>query len=222
MTTSASCHPAGAPTVLARSLGRPRRDSLPARRRTLLDTARALFFAHGFHGVTLAQIARDAGVALRTIYLQYDSKEGLLRHLISEESALHAAELDALRLDGLPFQTQLERLALHVAERICRRELLTMYAVVVATRNAGLFAAYEEACPAPVRRALIRIFEAGPAAQRPRDADEEDFLCELFLACVAGGRHEAARPASGAAERARRGLAMFLHALPADMEARLA
>jgi hypothetical protein len=58
---------------------------------------------------------------------------------------MHRAELDALRLDGKPFQEQLECLALHLAERICRRELLAMYAVVVETRDPALFDAFDEA-----------------------------------------------------------------------------
>jgi TetR/AcrR family transcriptional repressor of mexJK operon len=214
MTTSESCQIASVPVAKARSAGRPRLDSLAGRRRELLDTARMLFMARGFHEVSLAHIARNARVALRTIYLQYESKEGLLRQLIREESAMHRAELDALRLDGMPFQAQLECLALHLADRICRRDLLTMYAIVVATRNPGLFEAFDEAGPAQIGGVLIRILEAGPPAHRPRDVDDAGVLCEHFLACVAGGRLEAARPSVAAAERARRGLALFLRALP--------
>jgi AcrR family transcriptional regulator len=213
MTNTLPCQIAGSPLVAPRPAGRPRLDSLPGRRRALLDSARLLFIERGFHEVSLALIARHARVALRTIYQQYDSKEGLLRHLIGEESAMHAAELEALRLDEKPFRAQLDCLAQHLAARICRRRLVAMHAAIVATRNPSLLEAFDEAGPAHIRRALTRILQAGPAAHRPRDADGASFLCEHFLACVAGGRLEAARPAAAAAERARRGLALFLQAL---------
>lgn len=57
----------------------PRADgSNPNPRERILTSARRLFLEHGFIGTTIAAIARDAGVALQTIYRCYASKVGIL------------------------------------------------------------------------------------------------------------------------------------------------
>ncbi|TDC71838.1 TetR/AcrR family transcriptional regulator [Actinomadura sp. GC306] len=71
------------------------------RRQRILTAAQRLLRLHGFRGITLAQIARDAGV----------SSAGLLHHFESKEALLHAAldvrdERDEARLNrpGGPIQ----------------------------------------------------------------------------------------------------------------------
>ncbi|NUP32203.1 MAG: helix-turn-helix transcriptional regulator, partial [Streptomycetaceae bacterium] len=54
------------------------------RKQLILDATQRLVVRHGWRGITLAQIAREAGV----------SPAGLLHHFESKEQLLHAA-LDA-------------------------------------------------------------------------------------------------------------------------------
>lgn len=66
---------------MTRRSERPPADPIRARD---LDAAAALVFARdGFHGATVAAIARRAGVATGTFYLYYPSKEGCFLHLIA-------------------------------------------------------------------------------------------------------------------------------------------
>jgi AcrR family transcriptional regulator len=53
-------------------------------RRTILKAAEALFSTHGFEETRAEQIAREAGVAVGTIYLHFGDKEGLLRQILLE------------------------------------------------------------------------------------------------------------------------------------------
>ena len=62
------------PVAAARRAGRDH----PAQ---VLDAARTLFAAQGYPATTVAAIAREAGVAAKTVYLAFGSKSGVLRAL---------------------------------------------------------------------------------------------------------------------------------------------
>lgn len=65
-----------------RSYTSPRRQAqAEATRRDILDAAQRLFEDQGYPATTMAQIAQEAGVALKTVYLAFDTKSGLLRAL---------------------------------------------------------------------------------------------------------------------------------------------
>ena len=47
------------------------------KRRQIIDGARAIFLAQGFDAASMGEIAREAGVSKGTLYVYFDSKEGL-------------------------------------------------------------------------------------------------------------------------------------------------
>ncbi|WP_078843457.1 TetR/AcrR family transcriptional regulator [Streptomyces albus] len=52
-------------------------------RRRILDAAMELFSEHGYEATTIASIAREAGVAVQTVYFAFGNKQRLLRDLIT-------------------------------------------------------------------------------------------------------------------------------------------
>jgi AcrR family transcriptional regulator len=54
------------------------------RRNEVLDAARELFFANGYHGTTVEQIATRAGYSKRTVYLDFLNKDELFITLCAE------------------------------------------------------------------------------------------------------------------------------------------
>ena len=58
-----------------------RREQAEATRRDILSAAQRLFEAHGYAATTMAAIAAEAGVALKTVYVAFETKSGLLRAL---------------------------------------------------------------------------------------------------------------------------------------------
>jgi AcrR family transcriptional regulator len=58
-----------------------RREQAAATRRAILDAAQRLFERDGYATTTMAAIAADAGVALKTVYVAFETKSGLLRAL---------------------------------------------------------------------------------------------------------------------------------------------
>jgi AcrR family transcriptional regulator len=58
-----------------------RREQAAATRRDILDAARRLFERQGYAATTMEAIAGEAGVALKTVYVAFETKSGLLRAL---------------------------------------------------------------------------------------------------------------------------------------------
>ncbi len=67
--------PAPVTTASRNAPGRPKD---PAKRAAVLEAAKQLFAAHGFEGVSMDQIAQQAGVSKLTLYSHFGDKEGLL------------------------------------------------------------------------------------------------------------------------------------------------
>ncbi len=58
-----------------------RREQAAATRRAILEAAQALFERDGYAATTIAAVAREAGVATKTVYIAFETKSGLLRAL---------------------------------------------------------------------------------------------------------------------------------------------
>src|SRR3954469_18835478 len=56
-----------------------RREQAAATRRQILEAAERLFAERGYAATTMAAIAGEAGVAVKTVYLAFETKAGLLR-----------------------------------------------------------------------------------------------------------------------------------------------
>lgn len=55
----------------------PKRPQAPDTSETILDVAEDLFSKHGFHGVTIREVARDAGVDTALVHYYFGAKRGL-------------------------------------------------------------------------------------------------------------------------------------------------
>jgi AcrR family transcriptional regulator len=58
-----------------------RREQAAATRREILEAAQPLLERQGYAATTMAAIASEAGVALKTVYVAFETKSGLLRAL---------------------------------------------------------------------------------------------------------------------------------------------
>jgi AcrR family transcriptional regulator len=58
-----------------------RREQAAATRREILQAAQRLFEREGFGPTTMARIAAEAGVSLKTVYVGFETKSGVLRAL---------------------------------------------------------------------------------------------------------------------------------------------
>jgi AcrR family transcriptional regulator len=58
-----------------------RQEQAEATRKAILDAGERLFIRDGYVATSMAAIAKEAGVALKTVYLGFETKSGLLRAL---------------------------------------------------------------------------------------------------------------------------------------------
>lgn len=86
-----------------RSYNSPQREQqAQATRRHLLAMATKLFTARGYPAVTMAEIAREAGVSLATVYLYYSGKAALVAALADELVAAPDLSIEQLEREPDP------------------------------------------------------------------------------------------------------------------------
>lgn len=64
------------------------------KREDILNAAERLFYEHGFRGVGLKQIIREANVANMTLYNHFSSKEHLVEEVLKQREARYWSYLD--------------------------------------------------------------------------------------------------------------------------------
>jgi AcrR family transcriptional regulator len=117
-----------------------RREQAAATRRAILEAAQSLFERDGYVPTTMEAIAAQAGVALKTIYVVFETKSGLLRALW--DLLLKGDEDDAAVGERPWYREVLEE---PDPERQLRRNARN--ARIVKTRIAGVLAVIRDAAP---------------------------------------------------------------------------
>lgn len=69
--------------------GRPTTAELERRKIVVMEVATELFVAHGYAGTSLVDIAKQAGVATRTLYQHFGDKEAIFREVIFARRSAH-------------------------------------------------------------------------------------------------------------------------------------
>ncbi len=81
-----------------------------AKRRQILEGARAVFLGQGFDAASMGDIAREAKVSKGTLYVYFDSKEELFQTIVEEECRAQAEQVFALDSTNHDVEAVLTRL----------------------------------------------------------------------------------------------------------------
>ena len=95
-----------------------RRASAEERRGRILESARELFGRYGYGATSIQRIAREAGVAVPTVYAVYRSKRALLFALLDRADS--QADLDGLRRGLQAAAGDARKQLLHLVAFSCR------------------------------------------------------------------------------------------------------
>jgi AcrR family transcriptional regulator len=76
-----------------------RRGQAESTRQAILDAAQRLFEAQGYGATSMPAVAQDAGVALKTIYVYFETKAGLVRALWDARLGGDEADIPVLERD---------------------------------------------------------------------------------------------------------------------------
>ena len=78
---------------------------------TILAATLRLLASKGFHGFSIRDVAKEAGIATGTLYLYFEDREDLINKLHGQIINRVAAELQATHERGLPLRQQFRNLA---------------------------------------------------------------------------------------------------------------
>jgi AcrR family transcriptional regulator len=103
-----------------------------AKRRQIVEGARAMFLTHGFDAASMSDIARAAGVSKGTLYVYFTNKEQLFEAIVEEECLAHAEGVFSLDPDDHDVGTVLTRIGIAYVEFLCRPEKASALRTVIA------------------------------------------------------------------------------------------
>ncbi len=177
------------------------------RRASILDAATRLVLRAGTTGLTMEDVAREAGVARGTLYLYFDSIDGIIAALQDRYTRALTGGLEALLATG-GTGSRLRRLDAFIADlAMALRDNRELHHALFGGTGAGE-ASLTEAFRARLRRFIQDGSEAGEFTVPDLDLTT-DFVLAGLHAVLTAGAHEsgtAAATVTAAQKLARRAL----------------
>jgi TetR/AcrR family transcriptional repressor of mexJK operon len=168
--------------------GRPRAADVEARTQNLIATASALFLSKGYSNVSLEMIAREAHVAVRTIYVKFGGKAGLLNAAITNARDQSFADMADIARDMRPVEQVLVDYARRFLSLVLRPAAISLHRMVIAEAmtNHELAVTFNEAGPVKTRETLGRYFSRPDVQAHFRDDLTPLALTVHFSNCIMG------------------------------------
>jgi AcrR family transcriptional regulator len=103
-----------------------------AKRRQIVEGARAVFLARGFDAASMNDIARTAGVSKGTLYVYFKDKEELFEAIVEQECEVQAEGIFDLDPHDHDVEAVLTRLGFAYVGFLCRPEKASAVRIVIA------------------------------------------------------------------------------------------
>ncbi|CAD6553443.1 hypothetical protein LMG27952_05454 [Paraburkholderia hiiakae] len=169
--------------------GRPSRHDAEVRVQAVLDVAKKRFLSFGYRETSLDAIARDAGVAKKTLYCHFGDKAGLFDAIVRTLTEAWVEELRKIVANENGPDVVLEAAALHLLDVGTRRDMIELYRLLLveSRRFPALVDAYRSPCgklvgTEPLADYLRRAVERGDLA-----LENVDLAVDQFVQLVLGG-----------------------------------
>jgi len=170
-----------------KSAGRPKAADVEARMQDLLQAAGELFLKNGYTKTSLEAIARAAHVAVRTIYVKFGGKAGLL-HAVLAAKRDHFFRNQAMETDSRPLREVIDEFAHQMVKLVNSPEAIELQRVVMAEAptNPELAEAFWNGGPGRTRAMLARYFARPDIRAQLRPDVPYDLLPSHLMACILG------------------------------------
>jgi TetR/AcrR family transcriptional repressor of mexJK operon len=170
-----------------RSAGRPRAEDVELRAQELLHVAGQLFLKNGYSKVSLEMIAREARVAIRTIYVKFGGKAGIVKALMEAKRVDFLAGRE-LRDDPRPAEEALRDFAhqFHGLINTPEAQALQRMVMTEAQNEPGLAETFYEAGPGITAKTLREYFDLPAVRAQLREDLPFDQLPVFFINCLIG------------------------------------
>ncbi|CAN7148392.1 TetR/AcrR family transcriptional regulator [Pseudoduganella sp. LjRoot289] len=211
--------PFGLSLCPAKTAGRPRAAEAEARTQELVAVAARLFLETGYSKVSLETIARQARVAVRTIYVKFGGKAGLFTAVINAGCAHFFDAMHDMETSMRPLRDILLDFGLRFAQLITSPSVLAMHRMVIAESmsNPELASAFFDSGPKQTREALQRFFGRPDIRSQLREDMPPEALAVHLLNCIMGDQLKRylfvvplAAPVTDVLPQVERGIDLFL------------
>jgi AcrR family transcriptional regulator len=158
-----------------------------AKRRQIVEGARAVFRALGFDAASMGEIAKAAGVSKGTLYVYFKDKDELFQAIVEKECIFQAEGVFDLDPANPDVEGSLTRLGNAFVKMLCVPDRLSMLRIVmaIADRKPTAGRPFFEAGPAHGIAKLRAYFEAQVAAGRLVIEDCEVAAAQFIETCHA-------------------------------------
>jgi AcrR family transcriptional regulator len=158
-----------------------------AKRRQIIEGARAIFRALGFDAASMGEIAKAAGVSKGTLYVYFKDKDELFHAIIHKECIFQAEGVFDFDVASPDIAGELTRMGIAYVKLLCQPERQSTLRTVIAIADRKPMAGqtFYETGPARGIARLRGYFEAEVAAGRLEIEDCEVAAAQFMEACHA-------------------------------------
>jgi AcrR family transcriptional regulator len=173
--------------ALTITLATPADASDSAKRRQIIEGARAVFLAQGFDAASMNDIARKAGVSKGTLYVYFRNKEVLFEAITEHECSMQAERVFQLDSADHDVSAVLTRLGTDFATFMCNRSTSAVRTVIaIADRMPEVGRQFYESGPA-VGIAKLSAYLKAQVDAGALDIPDCDIVAGQFLeSCLSG------------------------------------
>lgn len=168
--------------------GRPRSAELEARLQNLLETAARLFIEKGYTKVSLEMIAREAHVAVRTIYVKFGGKAGLFNAVLATGRERFFTNISDMVTDPRPVREILGDFGMRFLALVSAPVSLKLQRMVIAEAlgSPELARTFFDSGPAQTRELLVRFFARPDIRAQLREDVHLEYLPVHLINCIMG------------------------------------
>jgi TetR/AcrR family transcriptional repressor of mexJK operon len=172
---------------VGKSAGRPKAVDAEARMHDLVHTAGMLFLKNGYTKVSLESIARQAHVAVRTIYVKFGGKAGLLSAALEQRRDRFFGSGEMLA-DQRPLKDIVDGFAVRFLDLMASPDVIAMQRVVMteAADNPELAQTFYEHGPRRTNDMLIAFFARPDIHAQLREPITPAQAAKHLIVCIKG------------------------------------
>ncbi len=143
-----------------------------AKRRQIVEGARAVFLANGFDAASMGEIAKAAGVSKGTLYVYFKDKDELFKAIVAKECLIQAEGIFAFDVADPDVEGMLTRVCNAFVQALCAPDRQSPFRAVIAIadRMPIVGRMFYEAGPAVGIAKMGAYLAAQVAAGRPGDS----------------------------------------------------
>lgn len=155
----------------------PGTDRTEARRQEVLDAASECFEKFGFHGASMAQIAKTARMSPGHIYYLFENKDDIIGTIVEREQAERLTHVDAMRREDDVVRAMIEQADCGVEHQLASGAALQLEVLAEAGRNPKLAEIVRNGDR--LAREKLATVMAAAFAQRGRTCDARDLAARI-------------------------------------------